>query len=284
MKKQTRRVINSILILILLFGLTKFFLSEQDNYRSRQDYDQAMQIAGNPVEEPLPVTVLDTSEEVGSVVFPDDTENNNTQTPEDPVIRELLEIDLNALREENEDVIGWICIPDTNVNYPLLQWTDNEFYLNHTWKQSTNASGAIFMECQNKPDFSEFNTIIYGHNMRNGDMFGSLHHYRSAKYQRSHPYVYIVNDEGVLRFDIFAAQSASTKSIIFGLGIETDQRKEEFIRFAQDYSFFETDLTPTVDDRILTLSTCTGAGHLNRWVVLSILNEEQSYKRPAESP
>ena len=68
--------------------------------------------------------------------------------------------------------------------------------------------------------------------------------------------------------------------IIYGLGIETDQRKKEFLRFAQDYSFFETDLTPTVEDRILTLSTCTGAGHVNRWVVLSILNEEASYKCP----
>lgn len=276
MRKKTRWILNSILLLVLLFGLTKFLLSEQENHRSQQDYDQAMQLAGVEQEE-LAVQTDPTTAPTEQIPVPQET---LATIPDDPIIQELLDIDLDALREENEDVIGWIRIPDTKVNYPLLQWTDNDFYLDHTWKQSNNASGAIFMEYQNKPDFSEFNTIIYGHNMRNGDMFGTLHYYRRPNYWKEHPYVYIVNDEGVLRFDVFAAQSASTKSVIYGLGIETDQRKEEFIRFARDYSFFEVDFIPTAEDRILTLSTCTGAGHVNRWVVLSVLNEEASFKRP----
>lgn len=276
MKKRTRLILNCILAAVLLFGSYKFIVSRLENRRSQQDYDQALLVAaGQQQEETLPPEMApdSTKPSEGPV-------ENAQELPEDPVIQELLAIDLDALREENEDVIGWILIPGTKINYPLLQWTDNDFYLEHTWKQSPNASGAIFMECQNAPDFSEFNTIIYGHNMINGTMFGSLHHYRSPHYWENHPYVYILNDEGVLRFDVFAAQSANTQSIIYGLGIETDQRKKEFLRFAQDYSFFETDLTPTVEDRILTLSTCTGAGHVNRWVVLSILNEEASYKRP----
>lgn len=276
MKKRTRLILNSILLVIMLFGSTKFILSRLENYRSQQDYDQAMEIAaGQPTEE---MTRQETIPE--TTMVSEEPEEIPAEIPDDPVLQELLAIDLAALREENEDVIGWISIPGTKINYPLLQWTDNDFYLKHTWKQSENASGAIFMECQNAPDFSEFNTIIYGHNMINGTMFGSLHHYRNSSYWEKHPFVYIVNDEGVLRFDVFAVLSANTKSIIYGLGIETDQRKTEFLRFAQDYSFVETGLTPTVDDRILTLSTCTGAGHVNRWVVLSILNEEHSCKRP----
>lgn len=276
MKKRTRWILNCILMLVLLFGLTKFILSELENHRSQQDYNQAVEIAGAQAEE-APVQSEPTAAGTEEADIPQETQ---AQLPEDPVMLELLNIDLNALREENEDVIGWICIPDTKVNYPLLQWTDNDFYLDHTWTQSSNGAGAIFMECQNKPDFSEFNTIIYGHNMRNGDMFGSLHHYRRPQYWQEHPHVYIVKDEGVLRFDIFAAQSASTESILYGLGIETDQRKAEFIRFAQDYSFFESSVIPTTEDRILTLSTCTGMGHASRWVVLSILNQEASYYRP----
>ena len=193
---------------------------------------------------------------------------------------ELLAIDLEALRHENEDVIGWIHIPGTRISYPLLQWIDNDFYLEHTWTQSSNASGSIFMEYQNNPDFSDFHTIIYGHNMRNGDMFGTLQYYRSIEYWAKRPYVYIVNDEGVLRYDIFAVQSASTQSILYGLGLESDRRKEEFIRYALDYSLIDTGITPTVDDKVLTLSTCTGQGYTYRWVVQSILNEEQSFKRP----
>lgn len=277
MKKRIRLILNCILVLVMLFGSAKFILSKRENYRSQQDYDQAMQVAaGQTAEETGPADNL--PEETAA---PEAAEETAPEIPEDPVILELLDIDLEALREENEDVIGWIYIPDTKINYPLLQWTDNDFYLEHTWKQTKNASGSIFMECQNKPDFSQFNTIIYGHNMINGSMFGGLHNYRRPNYRDTHPYVYIANDDGVFRFDIFAAQSANTKSIIYGLSLETDQRKEEFIRFAQDYSFFETDLTPTPEDRVLTLSTCTGAGHVNRWVVIAVLNEAQSYRRPA---
>lgn len=278
MKKKTRRFLNMLLILVLLFGINKFALSELDNRRSQNDSNQALLIAGIlPEEETRPTVASAISME--ETTAPPETQS---QLPEDPIIQELLHIDLNALREENEDVIGWIFIPDTKINYPLLQWTDNTFYLNHTWTQSNNASGSIFMEYQNSPDFSDFNTIIYGHNMRNGTMFGSLHNYRRPNYWKNHPYVYIVNDHGVFRFDVFAAQSASTQSVIYGLGIESDQRKEEFIRFARDYSFFETDIVPTAEDRILTLSTCTGSGHTNRWVVLSVLNDEASFKRQKE--
>lgn len=272
MKKRIRLILNILLVLAMIFGTAKFVLSRIEDRRSRQEYDQALQVAAGEAEQTAPNQEPDLTGPAEQIA---------DEIPEDPVIQELLAIDLAALQAENEDVIGWIRIPDTEINYPLLQWTDNEFYLNHTWNQKENASGAIFMECQNAPDFTDFNTIIYGHNMNSGTMFGSLHHYRWPNYWQQHPYIYILNEEGVLRYDVFAAQSASTKAIIYGLGIETDQRKEEFFRFAQDYSFFETDLKPTTEDRVLTLSTCTGSGHVYRWVVLGILNEECSVKRPA---
>lgn len=289
MKKQIRRVINIILAAVLLFAAAKFILSQRESYLSRQDYEQAMQIAGRqPSAETEPAETAAAPEATMSAAEtaqdPEATDETaiaeTTPVPEDPVIQELLAVDLDKLREENEDVIGWIYIPDTKINYPLLQWTDNEFYLEHTWKQKKNGSGSIFMECQNSPDFSEFNTIIYGHNMIDGSMFGNLHYYRRDQYRKEHPYIYILNDAGVLRFDIFAVQSANTESIIYGLGIETEQLKEQFIRFSLDYSYIDTGIIPTTEDRFLTLSTCTGAGHVNRMVVLSVLNEEASYKLP----
>ena len=284
MKKTTRRLLNCILFLVLAFALIQFIHSEVENSKSQEDYALAKQIAeGHSEAETAPTenvvsvgshTEPAASEPISNAEIPDPT------APVDPVIEELLAIDLDALRHENEDVIGWIHIPDSKISYPLLQWIDNDFYLEHTWKQSNNASGAIFMEYQNAPDFTDFNTIIYGHNMRNGDMFGTLNLYRNPKHLEKHPYIYIVNDEGVLRYDIFATQSASTKSIIYGLGIETDKRKEEYIRFSRDYSLVETQIVPTAEDRILTLSTCTGRGHTSRWVVQAVWNEAQSVKRP----
>ena len=77
------------------------------------------------------------------------------------------------------DVIGWIAIPGTEISYPLVQGTDSDYYLTHTWNQNSSAVGAIFMDCRCSADFSGFNTIVYGHRMNNGSMFAALKHYKS---------------------------------------------------------------------------------------------------------
>lgn len=86
---------------------------------------------------------------------------------------------------------GWILIPNTVISYPLLQGEDNQYYLNHTWKKWTSAVGAIFMDSQNNPNLTDFNTIVYGHRMNNGSMFASLKNYKKQSYWQAHPCVYI---------------------------------------------------------------------------------------------
>lgn len=270
MTKRTRRIISGILLLIAIFAAVRFTQSLLESWRSQEDYNMALEIAsGHASKETVPEeTVSDT---MGQTEPP---------MPDDPVIEELMALDLEALREVNEDVVGWIHIPDTAISFPLLQWTDNDFYLYHTWQQNSNTAGSIFMDYQNASDFSDFNTIIYGHNMHNGTMFSSLPSYTSPDYWEQHPYFYIRTDAGVSRYDIFAVQSASVDSIIYGLGIDTSQRKQQFLRFATDYSLVETGIIPTTEDRVVTLSTCTGSGHSHRWVVLGVLNKEASYRLP----
>ena len=280
MKKRTRRILSGILLLIAIFAAVRFTQSVLESRRSQEDYQMALEIAGGhaETEETVPETAAQTEPVQDEIP---ETEPAPPETeppmPDDPVIEELMAMDLEALREVNEDVIGWIQIPDTAVTYPLLQWTDNDFYLHHTWQQHKNGAGSIFMDYQSAPDFSDFNTIIYGHNMRNGTMFSSLRSYAVPGYWEKHPYFYIRSDAGVARYDIFAIQSVSTDSIIYGLGIDTTQRKQQFLRFAADYSLVDTGLMPTTADSIVTLSTCTGNGHAHRWVVIGMLNEEASY-------
>ena len=262
MKKRTRRILTGLLLLIAIFAAVRFAQSLLESHRSQEDYQMALEIAGGHTEtEPAQEQISETAPPM----------------PDDPVIEELMDMDLEALRDVNEDVVGWIQIPDTTVNYPLLQWTDNDFYLTHTWQQHKNGAGSIFMDYQSAPDFSDFNTIIYGHNMHDGTMFSSLSSYAVSGYWEKHPHFYIRTDAGVARYDIFAIQSAGTDSIIYGLGIDTQQRKQQFLRFATDYSLFDTGIIPTTDDSIVTLSTCTGIGHAYRWVVIGMLNEEASY-------
>lgn len=278
MKKRTRRILSGILLLIAIFAAVRFTQSVLESRRSQEDYQMALEIAGGhaEAEETVPETTVQT-EPVQEEIPETEPEETEPTMPDDPVIEELMALDLEALREVNEDVIGWIQIPDTSVTYPLLQWTDNDFYLHHTWQQHKNGAGSIFMDYQSASDFSDFNTIIYGHNMRNGTMFSSLRSYAVPGYWEKHPYFYIRTDAGVARYDIFAIQSVSTDSIIYGLGIDTTQRKQQFLRFAADYSLVDTGLIPSTDDSIVTLSTCTGNGHAHRWVVIGMLNEEASY-------
>jgi len=283
MNKKRRLILNVLLVTVLVVGLVAFGISEYNNYRNRLDYESAIQVAVGSQEsaEPteIPQETVDALEQTRKILQ-EQREKAEAVLESDPNIQALLEIDLAALRAVNEDVIGWIRIPDTKIDYPLLQWTDNDFYLKHTWKQVSNGSGSIFMECQNSPDFSDFNTIIYGHNMRNKSMFGSLRDYRSPQHVEKHPYVYIVNDRGILRYDIFAMHRAGVDTIMYGLKIDSEQKKTEFLRYAKDYSQIETDITPTFEDKILTLSTCSGAGYGTRWIVQGVLNEDASYLPP----
>lgn len=283
MKKWIRWTLNILLVLVLLFGLAQFLLSERESNLSRHNNDIAMQIAKGETEPPETLPE-ETDPPVETTVPPEITDptipEETVPIPDDPCVQELLTLDLDALRQENEDVIGWICIPDTNISYPLLQWTDNEFYLTHSWQQTPNRAGSIFMEWQNSSDFTDFNTIIYGHRMREQEMFGMLHQFRKKDFLESHPSVYILADDGVRRYDVFAVQRVNLDSPVYGLGLDTDRRKEELIRYSLDYSAIETGIVPTIDDQLLTLSTCSGVNFTTRWVVQCVLNREGSYLPP----
>lgn len=179
-------------------------------------------------------------------------------------------LDIGALREVNKDVIGWITIPGTPVSYPLLDGDDNSYYLNRTWDKKWNTMGSIFLEAECSSKFSEFNTIIYGHNMRNTTMFSSLKKYLKEDFWKEAPYVYIVTQNGVRRYDIFAACEVSVKGHAFWIDIEDDELKEKFISSALDMSVIETGIVPDIEDKIITLSTCTGNGYEKRMVVQAV--------------
>ena len=190
---------------------------------------------------------------------------------EDIHLTELASIDLAALRQVNPDVVGWICIPNSKINYPLMQGEDNTFYLEHTWEGVKNPYGSIYVESRNSPDLTDFNTIVYGHNMLNGSMFAGLSNYAYQWYWTWNPYVYIVTDAGVFRYEIFSSYAAQVDSATYGLSFHQLQTRQDIIAHALENSQIDTGITPAVTDRILTLSTCTGMGYESRRVVHAVL-------------
>lgn len=275
MKRKNKRWMRLLLLAVFLISTGLLAGKIKDGVSGGADYEEALEIARRTsaaeitVPEMLPIVEETAEPEIRWIPAPVEEE--------DPHLEELKKIDLNALRQANPDVIGWILLPDTDINYPIMQGTDNDFYLNHTWLGQPNAMGSIFMEHRNLPDFTQFNTILYGHNMISGSMFSDLRHYTGASFHRDHPYVYIVTDEGVLRYEIFSAYQADLGSTTYGLSFRQEETKKEFLIHALSSSKFDLGVAPDLTDRILTMSTCSGTGGSTRWVVHARLKMMQSF-------
>jgi sortase B len=157
-----------------------------------------------------------------------------------------------------------------------MQGEDNEHYLHHTWDGIWNYAGSIFMECQNSPTMSDYNTLIYGHNMKNRSMFGELKYYVQEDFWEAHPYIYIVDAAGVRRCDIYATYEAEVTAVTYKRTFEDAAAKQKFINYGARRTVVDTGVVPEADDRVITLSTCTGAGYATRWVVQAVLPETEA--------
>ena len=260
----------TILLAVIFVGSTAMFIGRLLNSaEAAESYQEAEAIAARPreteaskpakpeSEETVPPEPVATEPLIEWVVAP---------VEEDEHMKKLKDINLDALREKNPEVVGWIFAPNCRINYPIVKGEDNQYYLNHTWDNRRSVAGAIFMESTNATDFSDFRTILYGHNMADFSMFGALHRYESKVSLSRNPYVYLVTDEGVLRYEIYSSYKAEVESGTYALDLEDNAYKAAFIKLTKEEAFFDTGITPAVTDRILTLSTCAG-GESTRRVV-----------------
>lgn len=281
MNKKVRTVILVILLLVFLGSGARILYQLFQYQEGDKTYSEAAQLVDLPDFSDFPTLSLPETPD-GSTSAQQDQEEVPVYV--DPYADALRNMDFSALREVNGDVLGWILIPGSNISYPIVQGSDNSYYLNHTWKKTRNSVGAIFLECQNSRDLSDFNTIIYGHRMNNRSMFGTLSQYKSQSYWANHPYIYITDDNGSHKYEVFAAYEVSVEGSTYQLGFSSDQSKQAFLDFCMAQSVIDTGVVPTIYDRILTLSTCTGNGHATRWVVQGMLKGEVPPDPPAEEP
>jgi sortase B len=168
-------------------------------------------------------------------------------------------IDFESLLKVNEDIIGWIRLKGLGISYPIAQAEDNDYYLHRTFERAENFAGCIFMEYQNQSDFSDKNTIIYGHNMKNGSMFGRLKEYYEDGVYESTPYFWIYTPEKIYRYDIISCAEVESVSDAYQITFEDDHDFMEFVDKAFARSVVDTQgIEVSPEDRIVTLSTCTG--------------------------
>lgn len=214
------------------------------------------------------------------VELPEQTEAPEDDNTETEPARENLSVvlptvDFEALRETSPDIIGWLALPDTAINYPVTQADDNEYYLHHLYDGTYNKTGCLFADYENQENFSDRNTIIYGHNMRDGSMFATLNEYDEQSYYDGHPQMYLVTPDGGYVVEIFTAfvakpSESGSDTSPWRLSFKDDGAYTTWLSEMAGRSVIETDVTVTSSDKVLTLSTCTPGG-ASRFIVMGKL-------------
>lgn len=195
-------------------------------------------------------------------------EENETSGPADTTV--WPEVDFEGLMELNSDVVGWIYLEDTVINYPIVQGKDNNQYLRRLMDGSYNTSGTLFLDCDSEPDFSGQNSVIYGHNMRNKTMFGILGNYKEQEYYDAHPEALLLTPQGNYRLRFFSGYVADLGDPAWDLSF-TQEDYALWLEEIAGRSCFASDVVPEVTDRVVTLSTCSKEFEDARFVLHGIL-------------
>lgn len=183
---------------------------------------------------------------------------------------------LDELQKINPDIVGWIRFDNIDIiNYPILYSGDDTTYLRtDIYGQSTTA-GCIFLEGLNQPDFEDYHTIIYGHNMKNSSMFGMLSQYKTEGFYEGHEYFTIYTNEMAYRYEIFAYQDVPETDDVYSIGFAPDDTWQQFIYDMRKGSYIDPDIAVTKNDKVVTLSTCSNEGE--RFVVHAVRIDQHVY-------
>lgn len=221
----------------------------------------------------------DLAQEVKKPMMLDDNKPDAKRKAKNP-------IDFKKLKKINKDIVAWITIDDTNIDYPVLRTpsTDQSYYLHRDYKKQYLYAGSIYMESYNEPDFTDKDTILYGHNMANGSMFADLHKFEDENFFKKHDTYHIYTPDSIKTYKVYSAYEFDNRHI--------NNCFEHFVDNKVFKEYISYSLNPknailknvrkgskvTIKDKLVTLSTCTNYRPQNRYLVQGVLIEDE----PAE--
>lgn len=196
------------------------------------------------------------------------------EEPEKEPVR--IPIDFAALQARNPDVYAWITVPGTAIDYPILQsGTDNTYYLTHTIDNTESPEGSIYTEDYNNRDMEDANTVIYGHDMKNGSMFQNLLKYQDRSFFDANRDVLVYTPDAIRHYRIFAAYLYDDRHIMQSFDFSDEAVYQQYLdrifSIRDMNSCIDTEQEVTVDDKIITLSTCYGNQADRRYLVQAVL-------------
>lgn len=219
------------------------------------------------------------SDEDNMVTEPDRTEENQEDLSAYGVTDRR--IDWISLQEEvNKDIYGWIVVPGTVIDYPVLQHPEKtDYYLEHNLDGTKGRPGCIYSQRMNSKEWSDRNTVLYGHNMRVGTMFAGLHEFEDKAFFEENRYIHIYSEDGrILVYEIFAAYAFSDAHILMSYDFYTKDGYERYLdtvrESAEKDGHYMQEAAPSAEDKIITLSTCIRGKNSKRYLVQGVLTAE----------
>ena len=213
---------------------------------------------------------MTSSEATTPATAPSETEPNPTPSAS----WNTADIDLKQLMDAYPEMVGWVYFEDGHISYPIMQTSDNEKYRSLDYMGDEAPTGAIFLDYRSAADFTDANSIIYGHNMKDGTMFGSLREYRKdPAYYNDHMYFQVITPDKVYRYLIFEYMDVAENYVLYDY---VSDAALEFVKDAEPVrikSYMDSEIPVKEDSKVVTLSTCTRKDDL-QFVVLGVLVEE----------
>lgn len=230
-KRYKKVILNIIIYMILLFVLTYSGIKIFKWYKDKTNNNKI-------------------AEQIKSAVIVDDKNENEN--------KEEYTVDFNKLKEQNNETVAWVKVNNTNVEYPVVRASDNSFYLNHSFDKSQNLAGWIFADYRNKFDNTDKNIIIYGHNMRDNSMFGSLKNILNSDWydneENTDITLYTENEKSI--YKVFSIYKIESEDYYIKTEFNNDNEFEKFIETLKKRSIKDFNTDVSKEDSILTLSTC----------------------------
>ena len=161
------------------------------------------------------------------------------------------------LLETNSEIIGWITLDDTPINYPLLQHDDNEYYLSHDPSNTASVYGSIYIDYRNDPSLHNQNTLIYGHNMNNGSMFHELLRFKEETFFNTHPYLSVSNLYKSFTYEVFSVYVVDADVETISPSFPNDEAFLSYLESCRTRSLYDREVSFSPTDEIITLVTCS---------------------------
>ena len=250
-KKRKKGKANIVSNIVLVIAVAIFLFSGYKIYTIYSEYNKGDTEYKNIQDDVITIETPDKVEESGEEV------------------KEIFKVDFEKLRSINKEIVAWIRFEEPKkISYPVVQGSDNDKYLKTTVEGKKNASGSIFMDANNAGDFSDKNTFLYGHNMKNGSMFGQLRKYKNVDYCKENPYFYIYTPDGKeVKYQIFSVCIVEDTAESYQKVYANDEDYVKYLKHIQSISRYDVGVEVNAQSQIVSLSTCTNVTETQRLLV-----------------